>query len=49
MTASFSSILSHLFTQAGEIAEHFREYVLISGGAIVSRVPTYRGMGQAFY
>lgn len=39
-------ILRH--AKAGELAERFREYLLISGGEIVDRVPTYRGEGQCF-
>ncbi len=34
--------------KAGELAEHFREYLLVAGGKIIDRVPTYRGLGQAF-
>ena len=34
--------------KAGELAEHFNEYVLLREGAFVSRTPTYRGMGKAF-
>lgn len=35
--------------KAGEIAEHFDEYALLSQGKIVSRAKTYRGSGWAFY
>ncbi|MEI8257716.1 MAG: alanine racemase [Deltaproteobacteria bacterium] len=34
--------------KAGELAEHFREYLLVRGDRIEARVPTYRGEGQAF-
>lgn len=34
--------------KAGELAEHFNEYVFLRDGAFVSRTPTYRGMGKAF-
>lgn len=34
--------------KAGELAEHFREYLLVSGGEIVGRAPTYRGLEQCF-
>lgn len=34
--------------KAGELAEHFNEYLLCRNGAIESRVPTYRGQGKAF-
>lgn len=34
--------------KAGELAEHFNEYLLVSGGNIVERVPTYRGLGCSF-
>ena len=35
--------------KAGEIAEHFNQYILVRDGKIVDRVPTYRGLGQCFY
>jgi len=35
--------------KAGEIAEHFREYILIRNNKIVDRVPTYRGLDLCFY
>lgn len=35
--------------KAGEIAERFGEYLLVANGAIVARVPTYRGLGQTFF
>jgi D-serine deaminase-like pyridoxal phosphate-dependent protein len=35
-------------TKAGELAEHFMEYLLVQGGRIVERVKTYRGYGQCF-
>lgn len=34
--------------KAGELAEHFNHYHLVSGGRIVGQVPTYRGQGQCF-
>lgn len=34
--------------KAGELAEHFNEYLLIRGDRIESRAPTYRGLGQCF-
>lgn len=34
--------------KAGELAEHFAEYHLVSGGQVLQVVPTYRGEGQAF-
>jgi len=34
--------------KAGELAEHLNEYLLVSGGRIVARAPTYRGLGQCF-
>lgn len=34
--------------KAGELAEHFNEYLLVSNGQIVERAPTYRGLGQCF-
>lgn len=34
--------------KSGELAEHFREYLLVRGDSIEARVPTYRGEGLAF-
>lgn len=34
--------------KSGELAEHFAEVVLVSGGAVVDVVPTYRGLGVRF-
>jgi D-serine deaminase-like pyridoxal phosphate-dependent protein len=34
--------------KAGELAEHFSEYLLVRGDRIVERAPTYRGLGQCF-
>jgi len=34
--------------KAGELAEHFREYVLVRGDRAVGRAPTYRGLGRCF-
>ena len=34
--------------KAGELAEHFNEYLLIRGERVETRAPTYRGMGKAF-
>jgi len=35
-------------SKAGELAEHFNQYHLVSGGRIAEVVPTYRGLGQCF-
>ena len=35
--------------KAGELAEHFNEYVLVSGGRPAGRAKTYRGLGKSFY
>jgi len=35
--------------KAGEIAEHFREYILIRKNEIIDKVPTYRGLDLCFY
>ena len=35
--------------KAGELAEHFKEYLFVSNGKIVSRAPTYRGLGHCFF
>jgi len=34
--------------KAGELAEHFPEVHLVSGGRVVDAVPTYRGEGRCF-
>jgi D-serine deaminase-like pyridoxal phosphate-dependent protein len=34
--------------KAGELAEHFNEYLLVRGDRVVERAPTYRGEGYAF-
>ena len=34
--------------KAGELAEHFNEYLLVRGDRIVGRALTYRGSGRAF-
>jgi D-serine deaminase-like pyridoxal phosphate-dependent protein len=34
--------------KAGELAEHFAEYLLVRGDRLEGRAPTYRGMGQCF-
>jgi len=35
-------------SKAGELCERFKTLLLISGGAVVDEVPTYRGDGQCF-
>jgi D-serine deaminase-like pyridoxal phosphate-dependent protein len=34
--------------KAGELAEHFAEYLLVRGSRIEGRAPTYRGLGRCF-
>ncbi len=34
--------------KSGEVAEHANELVVVSGGAIVDRIPTYRGEGKVW-
>jgi D-serine deaminase-like pyridoxal phosphate-dependent protein len=34
--------------KAGELAEHFTEYLLVRGERVEARAPTYRGLGQCF-
>jgi D-serine deaminase-like pyridoxal phosphate-dependent protein len=34
--------------KAGELAEHFPEYLLVRGERVEGRAPTYRGLGQCF-
>jgi D-serine deaminase-like pyridoxal phosphate-dependent protein len=34
--------------KAGELSEHFNEYLFIRGDRIVERTPTYRGLGKCF-
>lgn len=35
--------------KAGELAERFQEYILVSGGVISGRAKTYRGLGWCFF
>lgn len=35
--------------KAGELAEHFQQYLLVRGAQIEARVDTYRGAGQCFH
>lgn len=35
--------------KAGELAERFDEYLLVSAGKIVGRAKTYRGLGRCFF
>ena len=34
--------------KAGELAEHFQQYLLVRGDRVEARAPTYRGAGQRF-
>jgi D-serine deaminase-like pyridoxal phosphate-dependent protein len=34
--------------KAGELAEHFAEYLMVRGSRIEARAPTYRGLGRCF-
>jgi D-serine deaminase-like pyridoxal phosphate-dependent protein len=34
--------------KAGELAEHFAEYLLVRGDRLEGRAPTYRGLGHCF-
>lgn len=34
--------------KAGELAEHFAEYILVRGERVEARAPTYRGLGKCF-
>jgi D-serine deaminase-like pyridoxal phosphate-dependent protein len=34
--------------KAGELAEHFTEYLIVRGDKIAARAPTYRGLGKCF-
>ena len=34
--------------KAGELAEHFNEYLLVRGDRVIDRAPTYRGLGLCF-
>lgn len=34
--------------KAGELAEHFTEYLCVRGSRVEARAPTYRGLGQCF-
>ena len=35
-------------TKAGEISEHLDEFAIVSNGAVVETMPTYRGQGRVF-
>ena len=35
-------------TKAGEISEHLDEFAIVSDGAVVETVPSYRGQGKVF-
>lgn len=35
--------------KAGEVCERFREALLVAGGRVVARAPTYRGLGACFF
>ncbi|MBC7662443.1 MAG: amino acid deaminase/aldolase, partial [Caulobacter sp.] len=35
--------------KAGELCERFNELLLVEGGSVVDKVPTYRGDGQCFF
>lgn len=34
--------------KSGELAERFAEFLMVEGGEIIAREPTYRGMGECF-
>jgi D-serine deaminase-like pyridoxal phosphate-dependent protein len=34
--------------KAGELAEHFAEYMLVRGERVEARAPTYRGLQKCF-
>ena len=34
--------------KAGELAEHFAEYILVRGERVEARAPTYRGLQKCF-
>lgn len=34
--------------KAGELAEHFNQYLLVRGDRVVEKAPTYRGLGHCF-
>jgi hypothetical protein len=34
--------------KAGDLSEHFNDYLLVRGVAIESRAPSYRGLGRCF-
>jgi D-serine deaminase-like pyridoxal phosphate-dependent protein len=46
---SFGDPVIFRHAKAGELAERFREYLLVAGGRVVDRVPTYRGAGRCFF
>jgi D-serine deaminase-like pyridoxal phosphate-dependent protein len=48
ITLSLGDPVFFRHAKAGELAEHFNEYLLVRGDRIEARAPTYRGMGHAF-
>jgi len=48
VTLSLGDPVFFRHAKAGELAEHFNEYLLVRGARVEARAPTYRGMGKAF-
>ena len=48
LTLSHGDPVLFWFAKAGEPMERFAEVLLVRGGEVVDRVPTYRGEGQCF-
>lgn len=48
VTVKVGDLIFFRHAKAGELAEHFNEYLLVRGDKIESRAPTYRGLGQCF-
>lgn len=48
MTLPLGAPVLFRHAKAGELAEHFREYLLVEDGRVIGRAPTYRGCGECF-
>ncbi|MEQ8275421.1 MAG: alanine racemase [Deltaproteobacteria bacterium] len=48
MTVALGDPIFFRHAKAGELAEHFAQYVFVRGDRIVKRAPTYRGEGCVF-
>jgi D-serine deaminase-like pyridoxal phosphate-dependent protein len=49
LTIPLGSPVLFRHAKAGELAERFNEYLLVSKGTLVGRTKTYRGLGQCYF